>query len=131
MVQNDFVWCKKLIYKYAARSNDRNNFIENLPGKKLNYQFLETFLDNFCMHVQKNVHSMLNDEIYIENGGVAIYFPLAPLLTNIFIALLEEEVTPTLTSYLCNGKEYVDDTHSYVNPEKIRIYFHKTELVPS
>ena len=83
------------------------------------------------MYVQKNVHSILNDEIYIENVGVTIYFPLGPLLTNIFIALLEEEVTPTLTSYLCNGKGYVDDTHSYVNPEKIRIYFQKTELVPS
>ena len=31
---NDFFWCKKLIYKCATRSNDRNNFIESLLGKE-------------------------------------------------------------------------------------------------
>ena len=44
---------------------------------------------------------------------------LGPLLANIFMTSLEEEVIPKLTSYLCNWKRYVDDTYAYVNTEKV------------
>ena len=45
----------------------------------------------------KEVQSMFNDETFIQNDGVAIGFPLGPLLANIFMASLEEEVIPQLT----------------------------------
>ena len=44
---------------------------------------------------------------------------LGPLLTNIFMASLEEEVIPKLMPYQCNWKRYVDDTYAYVNPGKV------------
>ena len=61
---------------------------------------------------------MSNDEIYIQCDGVAMRSPLGPLIANIFMTSLEEEVIPKLTPYLCNWKRYVDDTCVYVNPEK-------------
>ena len=45
---------------------------------------------------------MSNDEIYIQCDGVAMRSPLGPLLANIFMASLEEEVIPKLTPYLRN-----------------------------
>ena len=45
--------------------------------------------------------------------------PLGPLLANIIMTSLEEEVIPKLTPYLCNWKRYVDDTYAYVNPKKV------------
>ena len=62
---------------------------------------------------------MFNDEIYIQSDGVAMGSPLGPLLANIFMTSIEEEVIPKLTPYLCNWKRYVDDTHAYVNHEKV------------
>ena len=45
---------------------------------------------------------------------------LGTLLANIFMTSSEEEkFIPTLTSYLCNQKRYVDDTQPCVNPEKV------------
>ena len=44
---------------------------------------------------------------------------LGPLLSNIFMTSLEEEAIPKLTSYLCNWKRYVGDTHAYADPEKV------------
>ena len=44
---------------------------------------------------------------------------LGPLLANIFMTSLEEEVIPKLTPYLCNWKRYVDDIYVYVSPEKV------------
>ena len=46
---------------------------------------------------------------------------LEQLLANILMTSLEEEVIPTLTSYLWNWKRYVEDTHAYVNPEKVDV----------
>ena len=66
----------------------------------------------------KEVRLMFNDDIYIQNNGVAMGSPLGPLFANILMMSLEEEVIPTLTPYLCNWKIYVEDTHTYVNPEK-------------
>ena len=45
--------------------------------------------------------------------------PLGPLLANIFMTSLAEEVIPKLTPYLCNWKRYVDDIYVYVSPEKV------------
>ena len=62
---------------------------------------------------------MFNDEIYIQNDGVAMGSPLGPLLAYIFMTSLEEEVIPKLTLYLFYWKRYVDDTHAYANPQKV------------
>ena len=68
---------------------------------------------------------MFNDEIYIQSDGVAMASPLGPLLENIFMTSIEEEVIPKLTPYLCNWERYVDDTHAHVNPEKVDLILTK------
>ena len=45
--------------------------------------------------------------------------PLGPLLTNIFMTSLKENVIPSLSSSLCNWKIYAGDTHAYVDHAKV------------
>ena len=51
--------------------------------------------------------------------------PLGPLLANIFMTSLEKDLIPSLKSYLCNWKRYVDDTHAYVEPTKVEFILNK------
>ena len=67
----------------------------------------------------KHVHFMFNGEIYIQCDGVAMGSPLGPLLANIFMIALEEQTLPLLKKDIANWKRYVDDTHAYINPDKI------------
>ena len=67
----------------------------------------------------KHLHFRFNGETYTQIDGVAMGFPLGPLLANIFMISLEEKVLRKVSNYLCYWKRYVDDTYSYVVPEKI------------
>ena len=67
----------------------------------------------------KHVHLTFNGDIYIQLDGVAMGSPLGPLLANVFMCSLEEAIVPTLKDCLVHWKRYVDDTHVYVEPEKI------------
>ena len=58
----------------------------------------------------KQLQFTFNNNIYIQYGGVAMCCPLGPLLANIFMTAVEEDLIPTLKSCLCNWKQYVDDT---------------------
>ena len=69
----------------------------------------------------KQLHFTFNNNIYIQCVGVAMDSPLGPLLANIFMTSLDEDLIPTLKSCLCNWKRYVDDTHAYVEPTKVEI----------
>ena len=51
--------------------------------------------------------------------------PLGPLLANIFMASIEEDLIPVLKSFRCNWKRYVDDTHAYVEPTKVEFILNK------
>ena len=44
----------------------------------------------------KNVHFSFSSEIYMQNDGVAMGFPLGPVLANIFIVELEKTIMPFL-----------------------------------
>ena len=58
----------------------------------------------------KNVHFSFDNNIYIQNDGVAMGSPLGPILANIFMAELERSVIPGLANKLDNWRRYVDDT---------------------
>ena len=79
--------------------------------KKIKTSIPKDILRELLYLCTKEVHFMFNDEIYIQSDGVAMGSPLGPLLANVFMTSLEEEVIPKLTPYLCNWKRYVDDTH--------------------
>lgn len=53
---------------------------------------------------------------------------LDPLLANIFMSSLEEEVLPTLGSCLCNWKGCVGDTHAYIITEKVQFILKKLKI---
>ena len=67
----------------------------------------------------KNVHFTLNNEIYIQNDGVAMESPLGPILANVFIVELENTLVPRLHEHVKKWKHFVDDNFAYVRNESI------------
>ena len=65
----------------------------------------------------KHVHFSYGGRIYIQVDGVAMGSPLAPVLANIFMT--ELEMIASLGNYLQNWKRFVDDTFTFVLPDKI------------
>ena len=58
----------------------------------------------------RNVHFTLNNEIYIQNDGVAMGSPLGSILAGILMVELENTLVPKLKQYIKN----VHDTFAYV-----------------
>ena len=61
----------------------------------------------------KNVHFILNNEIYVQNDGVAMDFPLGPILANVFMVELENTLVPRLSQHVKKWRRYVDDPFAY------------------
>ena len=100
--------------------------------KKIKTSIPKNILRELLYLCTKEVHFMFNDEIYIQSDGVAMGSPLGPLLANIFMMSLEEEVITKLMPYLCNWKRCVDDTYAYVNSDKVDFILRKlTSYHPS
>ena len=68
----------------------------------------------------KNVHFSFSSEIYMQNDGVAMGFPLAPVLANIFIVELEKTIMPSFSDKIKLWKRYVDDTSTFVKTDEIK-----------
>ena len=68
----------------------------------------------------KNVHFSFSSEIYMQNDGVAMGFPLGPVLANIFIVELEKTITPSFSDKIKLWKRYVDDTSTFVKTDEIK-----------
>ena len=67
----------------------------------------------------KNVHFTLNNEIYVQNDGVAMGSPLGPILANVFMVELENTLVPRLHQHVKKWRRYVDDAFAYVKNESI------------
>ena len=50
---------------------------------------------------------------------------LGPLLANIFMTSLEEDLILTLKSYICTWKRYVNDANAYLDPTKVKFMLNK------
>ena len=68
----------------------------------------------------KNVHFSFNNEIYMQNDGVAMGSPLGPVLANIFMVELERAIIPSLSDKIKLWKRYVDDTIAFVKTDEIK-----------
>ena len=68
----------------------------------------------------KNVHFSFSSEIYMQNDGVAMGFPLGPVLANIFIVELEKTIMPSFSDKIKLWKRYVDDTSTFVKTDEIK-----------
>ena len=71
-------------------------------------------MKNLLILCTRNVHFTFNNEIYIQNDGVAMGSPLGPILAGIFMAELENALVPELKQCIKNWRRYVDDTSVYV-----------------
>ena len=79
--------------------------------KKIKTSIPKNILRELLYLCMKEIHFMFNDEIYIQCDGVAMSFPLGPLLANIFMTSLEEEVISKLTPYAVTGRDMLT-THT-------------------
>ena len=64
-----------------------------------------------------NVHFTLNNEIYVQNVGVAMGSTLGPILGNVFMVELENTLVPRLHEHVKKWRRFVDDTFAYVRNE--------------
>ena len=74
----------------------------------------KTEMKNLLILCTKNVHFAFNNEICIQNDGVAMGSPLGPILAGIFMVELENTLVPKLKQRIKNWRHYVDDTFIYV-----------------
>ena len=65
----------------------------------------------------KNVHFTLNNEIYVQNVGVAMGSTLGPILGNVFMVELENTLVPRLHEHVKKWRRFVDDTFADVRNE--------------
>ena len=65
----------------------------------------------------KNVHFTLNNEIYVQNVGVAMGSTLGPILGNVFMVELENTLVPRLHEHVKKWRRFVDDIFAYVRNE--------------
>ena len=72
--------------------------------KKIQTNIPKTVLKELLYLCTKQLHFTFNNSIYIQCDGVAMGSPLGPLLANIFMTSLEEDLIPSLKSYLFNWK---------------------------
>ena len=61
----------------------------------------------------------LNNEIYVQNDGVAMNSPLGPILANTFMVELENTLVPRLHQHVKKWRRYSYDTFAYVKSESI------------
>ena len=59
----------------------------------------------------------LNNEIYVQNDGVAMSSPLGPVLANTFMVELENTLVPRLHQHVKKWRRYLYDTFAYVKSE--------------
>ena len=62
----------------------------------------------------KNVHFTFNNELYIQNDGVAMGSLLDPILEGIFMIELENMLVSKLKQHIKNWIRYAGDTFVYV-----------------
>ena len=70
-------------------------------------------MKNLLILYTRNIHFTFNNEIYLQNDGVAMGSPLAPVLAGIFMVELENALV--LKQHIKNWRHYVDDNFVYVN----------------
>ena len=71
---------------------------------------------NLCT---KSVHFTFEGNISVQNDGVAMGWPLGPILGYIFLVELDRSVIPTLTDKMKCWTRYVDDTLCYIKTDSI------------
>ena len=97
-----------------------NIIIKRIFNKnKINTKIPKQEMKELLYLCTKNAHFTLNSKKYVQVDGVAMGFPLGPVLANIFTVELEQNIIPTLYKDISLSKRYVDDTICFVNSNRI------------
>ena len=65
------------------------------------------------------MHFTFDGQVYKQVDGVCMGSPLGPILANVFMVQLEEDVAPRLESIMPIWKRYVDDAFTFVKKNHI------------
>ena len=87
--------------------------------KEINTSFTKQELKELILLCAKGVQFTLCSERYIQTDGVAIGYPLGPVLSGIFMVERENNLVPTLSNHLMSWKRYVDDTSCFIKEDSI------------
>ena len=87
--------------------------------KELSTVLTKNEMKNMLTLYPKNVHFTLNDEIYVQNDGVAMGSSLRPISANVFMVELENTLVPRLHQHVKKWRRYVDETFAYIRNESI------------
>ena len=118
---------------YVMLSLDVESLFTNVPledtidiiiDKIYREKILETKLTKFEMRkllllCTREVHFTFNGDLYKQTQGVAMGSPLGPVLANIFMCELENNMVPKLDKELYGWKRFVDDIFAYTEPKNI------------
>ena len=89
--------------------------------KKIQTRLTRAELKNLLELSTREMHFSFNNNIYKQIDGVAMGSPLGPVIANIFMVHLEEEVIPRLTGEVSSWFRYVDDTFTFIKEDKIEL----------
>ena len=88
-------------------------------GKEISTVLTKNEMKKLLTLCTKGLHFTLNNEIYVQNDGVAMRFRLGPILANVLMVELENTLIPRLHQHIKIWRRYVDDTFAYVKNESI------------
>ena len=82
--------------------------------KEIDTSISKNDMRNLLLLCTKNDHFCFGGDIYQQNDGVAMDFPLGPVLAGIFMVELERRIIPTVTDRISHWRRYVDDTFVFI-----------------
>ena len=92
-----------------------NAIIKRIYDKKeINTNIWKQEMEELLYFCTKYTHFTLNSKPYLQVDGVAMGFPLGPVLANIFMVVFEPNIIPTLPKDISLSKRYVDHTISFL-----------------
>ena len=92
-----------------------NAIIKRIYDKKeINTNIWKQEMKELLYFCTKYTHFTLSSKQYLQVDGVAMGFPLGPVLANIFMVVFEQNIIPTLPKDISLSKRYVDDTISFL-----------------
>ena len=80
------------------------NMINRIYNREINIDISWSEMKELLYLCTRNVHFSFDNNIYIQNDGVAMASPLGPILANIFMVELERSVIPGLAKKLNNWR---------------------------
>ena len=88
---------------------------EKILGCKLKRGDLKRLLQ-LCT---KEMHFSFNDVIYKQVDGVAMGSPLGPVIANVFMVALENDLVPKISEKIGLWQRFVDDTFTFIKEKEV------------